>query len=98
MDEEFGSYNFDFTRYTIKKIKEEEQSLTIEGINDFTVGRLLFENLKEGYVPDERMVGGRVFGIRRKNLADDYVLFRIYLDDAEIEYSDIIARSLIYKM
>ena len=98
MDEEFGSYNFDFTRYVIKKMKVEERTLTINGINEFTTGKLIFEELKNGNAPDDRMIGGKVFGIKRKTLSDGYVQFRIYLDDAKIEYADIIARSLIYKL
>ena len=40
------------------------------------------------------MIGGKVFGIRRKKLDDDYNLFRIHLDDSEIKYTDIVARDL----
>ena len=98
LEEEFGAYNFGFTRYIIKKMRIEDQTLIIDGINGFTTGKLLFEDLGNGCVPDERMIGEIVFGIKQKELADDYVLFRIFFDSAEIEYSDIIARNLIYKL
>ena len=66
MEEEFGSYDFDFTRYVIKKVTAEESTLIVDGINEFTMGKLIFEDLKKGYDPDNRMIGGKVFGIKRK--------------------------------
>ena len=98
MDDKYSSYDFGFTRYTVKRVAVEGKTLVIDGVYDFATGRLLFEDLKDGFSPDMRMIGGKVFGIRRKDLPEDYVLFRIYFDDGQIEYADIIARDLIYKM
>ena len=63
MEEEFGQYNFNFLRYVIKNVRVTDDKLIIEGINDFTVGRIIFEELEEGFESDDRMIGGKVFGI-----------------------------------
>lgn len=94
MEEEFGTYNFEFIGYMVRKIKVEDRTLIIDGVNGLIMGRLYFIGIKDGYTPDERMVGGKVFGIRRKKLDDDYILFRIYFDDGEIKQADVIALDL----
>ena len=94
MEEGFGPYNFGFIEYTIKKIKVENHTLIIDGVNGLIMGELYYIGLRDRYIPDEKVIGGKVFGIRRKKLDDDYNLFRIHLDDSEIKYTDIVARDL----
>ena len=61
MAEEFGQYNFNFIYYVIQKAEITDNTLTIEGMNGYTVGRIIFEELEEGFEIDERMIGGKVF-------------------------------------
>ena len=48
MTDEFGSYNFNYLGYVIKKAEVKGNTLTIEGMNGYTVGRIIFEELEEG--------------------------------------------------
>ena len=45
MEEGFGPYNFGFIEYTIKKIKVENHTLIIDGVNGLIMGRLYFIGL-----------------------------------------------------
>ena len=98
MEEEFGQYNFNFWGYVIKKVRVTDDKLIIEGINDFTVGSLIFGGAEEGFEIDERMIGGKVFGIKRKLLDNGFSVFRIELDDAHIKQTDIVAKNMVFKV
>ena len=98
MTDEFGSYNFNYLGYVIKKSEVKGNTLTIEGMNGYTVGRIIFEELEEGFESDDRMIGGKVFGIKRKPLDNGFSVFRIELDDAQIKQTDIVAKSMVFKV
>ena len=98
MAEEFGQYNFNFIHYVIQKAEITDNTLTIEGMNDYTVGRIIFEELEEGFESDDRMIGGKVFGIKRKPLDNGFSVFRIELDDAQIKQTDIVAKNVVFKV
>ena len=98
MEEEFGQYNFNYLGYVIKKVRVTDDKLIMEGINDFTVGRIIFEELEEGFESDDRMIGGKVFGIKRKPLDNGFSVFRIELDDAQIKQTDIVAKNMVFKV
>ena len=98
MAEEFGQYNFNFIHYVIQKAEITDNTLTIEGMNGYTVGRIIFEELEEGFEIDERMIGGKVFGIKRKPLDNGFSVFRIELDDAQIKQTDIVAKNMVFKV
>ena len=98
LEEEFGQYNFNFWGYVIKKVRVTDDKLIIEGINDFTVGSLIFEGAEEGFEIDERMIGGKVFGIKRKPLDNGFSVFRIEFDDAQIKQTDIVAKNMVFKV
>ena len=51
---------------SLKKAEITDNTLTIEGMNGYTVGRIIFEEPEEGFESDDRMIGGKVFGIKRK--------------------------------
>ena len=98
MAEEFGSYNFDFIGYVIQKAEITDNTLKIEGKNGFAVGSIIFEDLEEGFESDDRMIGGKVFGIKRKPLDNGFSVFRIELDDAQIKQTDIVAKNMVFKV
>ena len=98
MAEEFGQYNFNFIHYVIQKAEITDNTLTIEGMNSYTVGRIIFEELEEGFESDDRMIGGKVFGIKRKPLDNGFSVFRIELDDAQIKQTDIVAKNMVFKV
>ncbi len=98
MAEEFGQYNFNFIHYVIQKAEITDNTLTIEGVNDFTIGKLIFEELEEGFEIDERMIGGKVFGIKRKPIDNGFTVFRIVIDDAQITQTDIVAKNMVFKV
>ena len=54
MEEGFGPYNFGFIEYTIKKIKVENHTLIIDGVNGLIMGKLYFIGLRDRYIPDEK--------------------------------------------
>ena len=45
MAEEFGQYNFNFIHYVIQKAEITDNTLTIEGMNGYTVGRIITDSL-----------------------------------------------------
>ena len=47
MAEEFGQYNFNFIHYVIQKAEITDNTLTIEGANGFTIGKLFLKNWKK---------------------------------------------------
>ena len=47
---------------------------------------------------DERMIGGKVFGIKRKPLDNGFSVFRIELDDTQIKQTDIVAKNMVFKV
>lgn len=98
MAEEFGQYNFNFIHYVIQKAEITDNTLTIEGANGFTIGKLIFEELEEGFEIDERMIGGKVFGIKRKPIDNGFTVFRIVIDDAQITQTDIVAKNMVFKV
>ena len=101
MAEEFGQYNFNFIYYVIQKAEITDNTLTIEGMNrmnGYTVGRIIFEELEEGFEIDERMIGGKVFGIKRKPIDNGFTVFRIVIDDAQITQTDIVAKNMVFIM
>lgn len=98
MEEEFGQYNFNFIYYVIQKAEITDNTLTIEGMNGYTVGRIFFEELEEGFEIDERMIGGKVFGIKRKPIDNGFTVFRIVIDDAQITQTDIVAKNMVFKV
>ena len=98
MTEEFGQYNFNFIHYVVQKAEITDNTLTIEGVNNYTIGRLIFEELEEGFEVDERMIGGKVFGIKRKPLDNGFSVFRIELDVAQIKQTDIVAKNMVFKV
>ncbi|SCI36220.1 Uncharacterised protein [uncultured Clostridium sp.] len=98
MAEEFGQYNFNFIHYVIQKAEITDNTLTIEGVNGFTIGKLIFEELEEGFEIDERMIGGKVFGIKRKPIDNGFTVFRIVIDDAQITQIDIVAKNMVFKV
>ena len=101
MAEEFGQYNFNFIYYVIQKAEITDNTLTIEGMNGYTVGRIFFEELEEGFEIDERMIGGKVFGIKRKPrkpIDNGFTVFRIVIDDAQITQTDIVAKNMVFKV
>ncbi len=63
MAEEFGQYNFNFIHYVIQKAEITDNTLTIERMNGYTVGRIIFEELEEGFESDDRMIDGGASGI-----------------------------------
>ena len=77
--EEFGQYNFNFIHYVIQKAEITDNTLTIEGMNGYTVGRIIFEELEEGFESDDRMIGGKVFGIKRKPLDNGFPCLELKL-------------------
>ena len=98
MAEGFGQYNFNFIHYVIQKAEITDNTLTIEGMNGYKVGRIIFEELEEGFESDDRMIGGKVFGIKRKPLDNGFSVFRIELDDAQIKQTDIVAKNMVFKV
>ena len=98
MAEEFGQYYFNFIYYVIQKAEITDNTLTIEGMNGYTVGRIFFEELEEGFEIDERMIGGKVFGIKRKPIDNGFTVFRIVIDDAQITQTDIVAKNMVFKV
>ena len=95
---EFGQYNFNFIHYVIQKAEITDNTLTIEGVNGFTIGKLIFEELEEGFEIDERMIGGKVFGIKRKPIDNGFTVFRIVIDNAQITQTDIVAKNMVFKV
>lgn len=98
MAEEFGQYNFNFIHYVIKKAEITDNTLIIVGANKFTIGKLIFEELEEGFEIDERMIGGKVFGIKSKPIDNGFTVFRIVIDDAQITQTDIVAKNMVFKV
>lgn len=98
MAEEFGQYNFNFIHYVIQKAEITDNTLIIVGANGFTIGKLIFEELEEGFEIDERMIGGKVFGIKRKPIDNGFTVFRIVIDDAQITQTDIVAKNMLFKV
>lgn len=44
------------------------------------------------------MIGGKVFGIKRKPLDNGFSVFRIELDDTQIKQTDIVAKNMVFKV
>ena len=44
------------------------------------------------------MIGGKVFGIKKKLLGNMFSVSRIEIDDAEIKQTDIVARNMVFKI
>ena len=55
--EEFGQYNFNFIHYVIQKAEITDNTLTIEGANGFTIGKLIFEEQKKRVKEAENKAG-----------------------------------------
>ena len=94
MGDEFSGLSFDCANCKIKSYSLEEDNLTIECINGFSPANIDFNGVRE-FVPDERCIGGVIFGFRKKQ-EDGFTVFRLELRDAEIHHIDVTAETMKY--